>query len=340
MNLLYLSCHSILEYDDLTLFTELGIDCFSHGAYLDPIGSKLLPRPSIPGMKAHPELEEITRNHPEKTFLPQEVIDWADVIFIVHTPEWVSENWPRIKHKKVIWRSIGQSNKHVENMIRKSRYEGLKIVRYSPKEALIPDYLGSDAMIRFYKDPEEFKDWNGNEKRVINFTQSLKGRRYFCHYDDIMQSIEGFPAKVFGTGNDDLGPLNGGELPFSLLKGQLRDNRVFFYGGTWPAAYTLAFMEAMMTGIPIVSIGKEKAERITGVADADKFPFFEVPEIIENGVTGFFSDDIQTCRQYIHSLLEDHELAKRISVNARARAIELFGKENIKKQWKEFFDTL
>ena len=286
MRILYLSCHAVLEYDEVKLFTEMGHEVFSNGAYTDPKGSKLLPRPGIDGMKYMPEFEKLATINP-KTNLPQELIDWADVIIIMHTAEWVTENWNKFKGKKVVWRSIGQSTKHIENMIRRMRYEGLKIVRYSPMEQNIPDYLGADAIIRFYKDPKEFGEWNGKEKRVVNFTQSLKGRANFCHYNDIMTILEGFPAMVYGEGNDDLGPLNGGNLPYDLMKGAMRDNRAFLYAGTWPACYTLSIMEAMMTGIPVVSIGKDLAERIDAIPEPERMAFFEVPNFIENGINGF-----------------------------------------------------
>jgi len=51
--------------------------------------------------------------------------------------------------------------------------------------------------------------------------------------------------------------MNGGKLEYHEMKREMRDNRLFFYGGTHPASYTLAFMEAMMTGMPIVSSRKK-----------------------------------------------------------------------------------
>lgn len=340
MKILYLSVHSILEYDELLLFTELGHEVFSMGAYSNGgEGHYLLPRPSIPGMEHYPEFEKLEREG-KKTEIPQEMIDWADLIVIMHVPEWVTENWERIKHKPVIWRSIGQSTEHVENMIRRMRYESLKIVRYSPVEEKIKGYLGADAFIRFYKDPEEFKDWNGQTKRVVNFTQSLKARSVFCHYDHIMQTINGFPAIIYGSGNDDLGPLNGGDLPYELMKGAMRDNRVFFYSGTWPAPYTLAFIEAFMTGIPIIAIGKGLAEDIPQIPEVDRFPFYEVTNFIEHGVNGFIANTVEEARAFIHILLEDEPQAKNIGAKGRERAIELFGKDTIKKQWEEFLKTI
>jgi len=331
MKIHYLSTHCVLEYDEVSLLTELGHDVFSNDAYADPRGNKSLPRPGIKGAKHFKEFEELTRHHP-KTRLPAELIEPFDCIIAMHTPEWISENWDRMKHKRVIWRSIGQSTKVVENMIRKMRYEGMQIVRYSPMEKYIPDYLGEDATIRFYKDPEEFCGWNGDKQRVVNFTQTLKGRRLCCHYDHVMQMVEGFPATIFGSGNDDLGPLNGGEIPYETTKKELRDNRVYVYTGTWPAPYTLMLIEAMMTGIPVVSIGRQMAENLK----VERFKFFEIPEIIETEKSGFYSDEMNELRATIHRLLEDKDLARQWGEAGRKRAIELFGKENIKNQWREF----
>ena len=123
------------------------------------------------------------------------------------------QNWPAIKHKKVVWRTIGQSISAVERSIQPLAREGLKIVRYSPKERNIPNYAGETALIRFYKDPDEFTGWVGNDLRPINFTQTLKGRSLFCHYDMVLGSLVGFEgAKVYGSGNNDLGMFNGGEV--------------------------------------------------------------------------------------------------------------------------------
>lgn len=338
MKILYLGVHSILEHDEIELFTELGHEVFSYqGSYMYPNSDPYLKRPQIDNLYFNKHLADLALQNP-KTNIPQEIIDWADIIIIMHDPNIVEQNWERIRHKKVIWRSIGQSTPHVENMIRRMRYEGLKIVRYSPMEENITGYLGADAIIRFGKDPEEWKDWNGKEKRVINFTQSLKGRRQHCHYDAIMQVINGFPALIYGSGNEDLGGLNGGELPYDLMKGTLRDNRVFIYGGTWPAQYTLAFMEALMTGIPVVALGTKLVEEV--VPPSDRIHYYEIPNFIRNGENGFISDDIGELRGYIHQLIEDEKLAQRISEEGRKTAIELFDNNKIKEEWREFFNVL
>lgn len=339
MKIHYMSVHSILEWDEVSLLTELGHEVFSNGAYLDPQGHKLLPRPEIKGAKYYPEYEKLAREFP-RTNLPEGLIEPFDILMVMHQPEWISENWDRIKHKKVIWRSIGQSTPHVENQLRKMRYEGMKVIRYSPMEAQIPGFIGEDAMIRFYKDPDELNGWNGNTIRVINLSQSLFARKNFLHYDQVMAITNGFPFLVYGNANDNLGPLNGGELTYENLKGVYRDNRAFLYAGTWPACYTLSLMEAMMTGIPCVCIGSKMAEQIPEIPQNDRFKFYEIPSFIKNGQNGYFSDDINELRQDLHLLLEDHGLAKRIGEAGRETAIQMFGKKKIKEQWQRFLVSL
>src|SRR4030042_3599610 len=277
----YNSVHSVLEYDEIKLFTELGHSVFSSGAYLQPAGHADLPRPGIPGASYFPELEAIARHSP-RTEMPKELIDPFDIFIFMHGPNVLEANWPRIRHKKGGFRSIGQNPPDVEDMLAQFRAEGLKIVRYSPKEELLPHYCGQDAMIRFYKDPDDWKDWNGNNNVVINHTPTLKGRRTFCHYDEIYPIVKESGGKIYGTGNEDLGTLNGGNLPYEDLKQAIRDARVFIYGGTWPAAYTLSFIEAWMTGIPMVCIGKKLAEQISYIPKDNRFQFYEIPNLIQN----------------------------------------------------------
>jgi len=334
LRMLYLSCHSVLEYDELKLFAELGIEVFSHGAYLDPNAPEDSMRPGFPG-KRHDQLIKLARKHP-KAKLPREFVEPFDIIYGMHVHAWIINNWQVCRDKIVIWRSIGQSCASDENALRWYRDEGMKIVRYSPMERAIPGYIGEDAVIRFYKDPDEFQDWNGAIPAVINVTQNLKNRAAFCGYEYFLQATEGFSRKVYGPCNENLGSLFGGLLSYEELKQVYRDNRVYFYTGTTPACYTLNFVEAYMTGIPIVAIGP-------ALGNAPYLPgqfTYEIQNLIINGETGFVSNDIERLRKKIKLLLGSKDEADYISTNARRRAIELFGKEKIKKQWEDFFNSL
>jgi hypothetical protein len=336
--ILYISIHAVLEYDELCMLTELGYDCFSLGAYTDPAGHQSLPRPGIGGMVKKPYLETLSQNMP-RTELSSEFVDHFDVIIVMDgygAPEIIERNWPLFSTKKVIWRTIGQSIPEKERRMEKYRRAGMKIIRYSPAEEELEFYQGADALIRFYKDPKEFGNWNGNTLRVINLTQSLKARRDFCGYDITMRVGPGFPFKVYGTGNEDLGEFSGGELTYDAMKGVLRDCRVFFYCGTWPASYTLSFVEAMMTGIPIVSVGDETWRH----KDHPRVKLFEVPHILRQGDEGFVFDNVDALKSAIQRLFDDHDYAKEISAKAREKAIRLFGKENVAPQWQSFMESL
>ena len=249
----------------------------------------------------------------------------------MHEPEILEKNWEKLKHKRVIFRSIGQCMPHQENLLAKLKGEGLQIVRYSPKEAKIPNFAGESAMIRFYKDPEEYQGWTGEKNIAINITQSIKQRAEFCYYSEIDFALSVVPHKFYGTSNEDLGDEWGGLQTDAQLRDRLREARVYVYGGTYPAQYTLSFIEAMMTGIPIVTIGRE-----ISLAKWPRFDYLETYEIIKNGSNGFAGNTREELASAVRMLVANHSLAKEISANGRQTAIELFGKEKIKKEWQEF----
>lgn len=332
MKILLLPCHSILEYDEYKLFTEMGHDVFSLGSYINPATPHDKKRPALEG-KYHGHLVSLTDVY-TKDNLHKEMIDWADVIMVHHIPRWIFQNWDKMRHKKVIWRSIGQSMSDTENQLAHARHDGLKIVRYSPTEEKIPGFIGSDAMIRFYKDPEEFKGWDSKEKEVITFGQAMKGRGVFCNFNLFDYATVGSPRKVYGPDNDDMGELSGGALSYEEMKQKLREASCYFYTGTQPAPYTLNFIEAWMTGIPIVAIGPEHANTVF------KIPTYEVNELIKNGESGYVFDNLEELKFYTKELISNKELGKKISDKGREAAIEYFGKDKIKKEWETFFNNL
>lgn len=334
MKIQYISDHSVLEYDEVQLLLDLGHEVFSNGAYIDPAGHITLPRPALRGAKTYPQFMELARTT-ARTDMPAELIDPFDVIIVMHSPNVILQNWSKLKEKTVIWRSIGQSVAHIEQKLAPCRAEGLKIVRYSPKEKLIPGFIGEDAMIRFYKDENEYKDWTGEDHNVVSFAQSLKGRRQFCHYEEIMGVIEAFDGKVYGPGNEDLGPYNGGQVPYEAQVKLMQRATVMPYGGTWPAPYTLSFIEAMMTGLPIVAISKALAH----YKQYEAIDFYEVDEILAQ-IGGIVCDTPESMIHQTNKLLSDPEHAANISRKQRELAISMFGKKVISEQWREFLDGL
>lgn len=352
MKILYLSCHEILEYDELKLFTELGHEVFSLGAYTQPGGEEHRKRPAL-DLPYNPHFIELSLQYDRRKLHP-EMLEGIDAVIVMHEPSFIGYtgqahnwhpdlgegNWPLFrefikKGGRVIWRSIGQSIPRVENTLRPWRAEGLEIVRYSPAEQTITGNVGTDAMIRFYKDPDEYKGWTGSHRQVINFTQSLKERSRFTGYELMRQVFNGLPAKVYGPNNDDLGLLGGGLVSFDRQREILQEARAYLYHGTYPASYTLSFIEAMMTGVPMVAVGPIHGNSLEMFPDQQTY---EIPDIIQNGLNGYCFDNAEQLNDACKRLLNDETKAKSISKAGRETAISLFGKTKIKAEWKEFLE--
>ena len=332
MNILLLLAHSIEEHDQLKLLAELGYDVFSIGGYINPGKPHDPKRPPLPEVPYHPELQKVVDdlNTPDnltvaKKHLPDELIDWADTIIVHHFEHtWLVPQWDRIKHKRVIWRTVGQSVMGNEQMMAPLRKEGLQIVRYSPKERNIPEYAGEDALIRFYKDPAEWFGWTGEISQVINVTQSLRQRDPYTNWTFWEAVTRDLPRQALGPESQAIG--GPGEISYSVMKRYLRESRVYLYCGTQPASYTLGLIEAMMTGIPVVSIGPTWMS---------VFPYG--PALFEgHEIALAHSDDPSLARAMVKGYLDDPTSAMVASDLNRARAIELFGKDQIAAQWKAF----
>lgn len=327
-----LLAHSIEEHDQLKLLSELGYDVFSIGGYIDPAHPHDGKRPALPSVTFHPELKAAVDElgtpdnlDAAKRHIPDRILDWADTIIVHHYEHtWLFPDWPRLREKRVIWRTVGQSVEGNERLMAPLHEEGLQIVRYSPKERNIPGFAGEDALIRFYKDPDEWRGWTGEEPVVINITQHLRQREPYTNWGFWEQATQGLNRMPLGPGSEEIG--GPGALTYDEMQGWLRRARCYLYTGTQPASYTLGLIEAMMTGIPVVSIGPSWM-RI--------FPYG--PELFEgHEIASHHFDDPVRARSVLTDLLGDRHLAEYKSRADRAVAIELFGKAKIAAEWKAF----
>lgn len=266
MNIVLMQAHAISEYDHLRLFTDLGHDVFSIGAYIDPAHPHVDIRPALPQARAHPDLAALIDaveggQLAAKEHLPDDVIDWADAIIVEHYPaQWVYRQWERIRHKRVIWRTCGQSDVPLEDLMTPLRRLGLQIVRYSPAEERyfthMGHWAGQDALIRFGKYPADYSGWTGDGGYVANVTQDMRGRGEWCGLSWYLHATEGLDARPAGHNSEAL-PGGLGLLSYEGMLDYLRHARAYIYTGTHPASYTLGLIEALLMGVPVVSIGAQ-----------------------------------------------------------------------------------
>lgn len=348
--ILYISCHAVLEYDELRMFRDEGYRFFSVGAYQDPEypsdnSRQPLHNCSLVSSANEYYQEMVYNNQQDKTLenvwwgktFSKKFLDLFDIIIVMHVPDVLIRNRHVFAGRKVIWRTIGQSTKDVETRIAPLRREGwLKTVRYSPFEKKISAYSGHDAIIRFAKYKEDFKSWTGEKRQIITVGQAMKRRGWYCNYDTFKLATSGFPAKIYGRQaheEDDLSVRgkefnNYGELIDTLSK-----NAAYFYTGTRPASYTLNFMEACLAGIPIISIGSKLSEFLGE-------EYLEVPDLLQRYGAGYSSNAIYELRFYIQKILEDRKLQEEFSTNVRRLGVEEFDAQKIRSQWTSFLESL
>lgn len=339
MNILLLASHAVAEFDDVRMFSDMGYDVFAPGGYANPSKPGEAIRPGIPNAPYHPDFilycEEVRRGRPDpgwmidwaKAQVHPEIVRWADVIICHHFPEqWLVEQWDRIGHKRVIWRTCGQSDPRLEATMKPLRREGLQIVRYSPKERRffesVGSFAGEDALIRFGKYPDDYGPWIGDDPVVGNVTQDMAKRGDACGLSFWLEATKGLPAKPAGQGSEEL-PGGIGKLSYPDMIEYLRRIRVYLYTGTQPASYTLGLIEAMLSGVPVVSVAPDKWMWAPGL--------FEGHEI---AAIGRVTPD--TARESLAHFLGDEEAAYDSGQIAREKAIDLFGIDTIAEQWREF----
>lgn len=344
MNILLCLSHSIEEYDQLRLLHSLGYGVASLGGYIDPAHPHDRKRPALPEVPMVPEVKAAVdalgtddNLGAAQAHIPDAILDWlADdgVIIYHHYLGRLFGQWPHIRdwlrgssRRRVIWRTVGQSVENNEREAAPFRADGLEIVRYSPRERNIPGYVGEDAVIRFYKNPSDYAGWTGEEPVVINITQHLRQRDPWTNWRFWEAATAGLPRLALGPGSEVIG--GPGELSFDAMRDWLRRARAYLYTGTQPASYTLGLIEAMMTGIPVVSIGPRWF---------DIFPYgpdlFEGPEL--TGFGAVFPDRPESVRETLSWLLQGDAEASLISQRVRQRAIRLFGRETIAAQWRAY----
>jgi hypothetical protein len=167
--------------------------------------------------------------------------------------------------------------------------------------------------------PEEIRHL-GTIERGIVVVNGLhqRGRRLGA---DVFAAVrDRVPLDLVGMDSTDVGGL--GEVPPPDLPGFLAPYRFYFH----PVRYTslgLSLCEAMMVGLPVVGLATT-----------------EVPTIVDDGVNGFVSNDVERLVDDMHRLLDDADLARRIGAAGRATARERFGIDRFTRRWEALLEDV
>ena len=159
--------------------------------------------------------------------------------------------------------------------------------------------------------------YRGDRAEGITVVNEMQRRSRPVGYDLFLWARERVPLQAAGMGTEAFGGL--GDIPYPELHHRIAAYRFLFS----PMRYTslpLAVIEAMTIGMPIVALATT-----------------ELPTVIENGVSGYVSCDLDYLVARMGDLIADPEHARRLGANARATASDRFGLDRFIRDWNAAF---
>lgn len=155
--------------------------------------------------------------------------------------------------------------------------------------------------------------WHGELARGITVINHLERRGRRLGADVFARAREQLPIDLLGMDSEALGGL--GELPLHAIPSLCASYRFFFH----PVRYTslgLGLIEAMMLGMPIVGLATT-----------------EMPNVIENGISGYIDTDPGRLVDRMRELLRHHRVAAQLGARARERALERYAIGRFVQDW-------
>ena len=166
-------------------------------------------------------------------------------------------------------------------------------------------------------DSELFKPLDIDTKPyLLSVVNDFANRDYCCNYEGWKRVTAELPTKLLGSNEG----LSEPAPSIQALVEEYNQCRVFLNTSTLSPVPT-ALLEAMSCGSAVVSTAT-----------------CMIPEVIENGVNGFISNDEEELRGYIQKLFKDEDLAKELGDNARKTILEKFSEERFINDWNRIFD--
>ncbi len=162
--------------------------------------------------------------------------------------------------------------------------------------------------------------YTGRLERGITVINGMQKRPRIAGYDLFLRAREAVPLEAVGMQTEEFGGF--GDVPYRDLHRLVADYRFLFS----PIRYTslpLAVIEGMTLGMPVVALATT-----------------ELPTVIENGVTGYISCNLDELIAAMRELLADPQKACHMGTRARAVARERFSLERFARDWNAAFSLV
>jgi glycosyltransferase involved in cell wall biosynthesis len=336
MRILYVSFHEVHEYDEVRLLAGLGHQVFPLGHYHEPGPYPGIMRPPLDLGPEHARLQQSfldqgcrfqIQDATSHSHLTREFVAQFDLTIVTYNVFFIHHFWEALSVRPIVMRTNGQAMNEWEHFYADLRTKGVQVVRYGEAETEQTGYAGHDAIIRFYKDPDDFRAWTGSMPAALTFAVGF-AQRYPAEYALWRASTEGLHMLLGGAANDGipgaLGPVSADEQ-MALLAGC----RAYFYCSGLRIPYTLNFIEAWMAGIPVVVMDDRVVPR-NGPRCS------EIARLIKPGEDCLLVHDAAQAQAALARLIADPDEGRRIGQAGRRAAIRWFGRDHIAAEWAAF----
>lgn len=169
-------------------------------------------------------------------------------------------------------------------------------------------------------DSELFSPKNEQQEKshVLSVVNDWINRDVECGFNIWRRVSAGLPVKV-------LGDTPGLSLPASSINELVSaySSAAVFLNTSQVSPIPMSLLEAMSCGCAVVSTAT-----------------CMIPEIIQNGVNGFLSNDEQELRGYVEDLLKDEKLREEVGKKARETVVRDFSPAVFTQKWNNVFQRM
>lgn len=154
------------------------------------------------------------------------------------------------------------------------------------------------------------------ENHVLSVANDFVERDYCLNFSGWQRVTKDIPTKLIGNNEG----LSKAVSSTEEIVSEYNKCSVFFNSSTM-SPIPMSLLEAMACGCAVVSTAT-----------------CMIPEIIQNGVNGFISNDENELRAHIEYLMHNPEIAKSIGQYARETILERFSENNFVENWNKLFN--
>ena len=168
---------------------------------------------------------------------------------------------------------------------------------------------------------EHYRGYTGEKPAILRVSNHLVERGEILDYPAHQRLSDGLPLTLIGE-NPSLADADVAES-WDALRAAYRQHRLYLHTAKpgLEDGYNTAMLEAMATGMPVVSTAHPTSP-------------------IRDGVNGFVSDDLDELRRNVERLLGDRELAAKLGANARKTVAAKFASDRFHKAWRKVLKHL